>query len=164
MSRPCVHAADMHPVPPPGSGCETCLEIGDTWVHLRQCLSCGRTLCCDDSPNRHMSRHCRAEGHPVMRSAEPGEDWVWCFGDEAMIREVSGGWEAFDWYVEEGLEVARAHVAGGGTLDDPALPTADPELDAWVTRMRARRAEDALDPGDTAAIEALPGWTWSPVA
>ena len=65
MSRPCVHADAIHPVPPPGSGCETCLEIGDTWVHLRQCLTCGRTLCCDDSPNRHTSRHCRAEGHPV---------------------------------------------------------------------------------------------------
>lgn len=160
MSRPCVHADAIHAVPPPGSGCETCLEIGDAWVHLRQCLTCGRTLCCDDSPNRHMSRHSRSDGHPIMRTAEPDEDWVYCFADEAPLREAGPGWEAFDGYLEEGLEAARAHVAAGGTLDDPALATTSSDLADWVTHVRARHAEGAVDPDDAASIEALSGWAW----
>ncbi|OGO59329.1 MAG: hypothetical protein A2V85_09120 [Chloroflexi bacterium RBG_16_72_14] len=161
MSRPCVHADAISPVPPPASGCETCLEIGDTWVHLRQCLTCGRTLCCDDSPNRHMSRHARADGHLIMRTAEPDEDWVFCFGDDALVRETAtGGWEAFDWYVEEGLEAATAHLSAGGSLDDAALATAHEELAQWVGHVRAKHATGALDAADASAIEALPGWTW----
>jgi hypothetical protein len=161
MSRPCVHADSIRPVPPPGTGCETCLEIGDTWVHIRQCLTCGRTLCCDDSPNRHTSRHCRAEGHPVIRSAEPGEDWVWCFGDEAMVREAPGGWEAFDGFVEAGIEAATAHVARGLTLENPDVFTADGfDLSEWAVYVRAKREAGTLDANDTATIEALPGWTW----
>lgn len=63
---------------PPG-GCTDCLAIGGTWVHLRYCVTCKETRCCDDSPNRHASKHAAAEGHPVMRSKEPGENWAWCF-------------------------------------------------------------------------------------
>ena len=43
-------------------GCEECLAIGSSWVHLRMCQSCGRIGCCDSSPNRHASRHARAIG------------------------------------------------------------------------------------------------------
>ena len=160
MSRPCVHAELITPVGPPGSGCETCLQTGDTWVHLRQCLTCGRTLCCDDSPNRHMSRHCRAEGHLVMRSAEPGEDWVFCFGDDSMVREAATGWEAFDWYVEEGTVAARSTLAGDGTLQASELAAASPELGHWLEYVRSKHADGALDADDAAAIEALPGWAW----
>jgi hypothetical protein len=160
MSRPCTHADAIRAVPPPGSGCETCLETGDAWVHLRQCLTCGRTLCCDDSPNRHMSRHSRSDGHPIMRTAEPDEDWVYCFADDAPLREIGAGWEAFDWYVEEGLEAARARLSDGGTLDDPGLLAADEELARWVAHVRTRHAEGTLDAGDAAAVEALPGWAW----
>ena len=63
-------------------GCEECLAIGSSWVHLRMCQSCGRIGCCDSSPNRHASRHAAASGHAVARSAEPGEDWSWCYEDE----------------------------------------------------------------------------------
>jgi hypothetical protein len=160
MSRPCVHADAIHAVPPPGTGCETCLEIGDTWVHLRQCLTCGRTLCCDDSPNRHMSRHCRAEGHPIMKTVEPDEDWVFCFGDDSLIREGAAGWEAFDWYVEGGLDAVREHLSGGGTLDEAQLRAASTEAGEWLDHVRSRYAEGTLDADDTAAIESLPGWTW----
>ncbi len=59
--------------------CEACAKTGDSWVHLRTCQTCGVTLCCDSSPNRHASRHAAADGHPVVRSFEPGEDWRWCF-------------------------------------------------------------------------------------
>ena len=61
--------------------CETCVKIGARWVHLRTCQTCGVTLCCDSSPNRHASKHARAESHPVVASAEPGERWVYCFPD-----------------------------------------------------------------------------------
>jgi hypothetical protein len=64
------------------AGCEECLRIGSPWVHLRMCMTCGRIGCCDSSPNRHASRHARKESHPIVRSAEPGEDWSWCFVDD----------------------------------------------------------------------------------
>ena len=60
-------------------GCASCLAIGGRWVHLRQCLACGRVGCCDDSPNRHARAHAAEAGHPAVRSAEPGEFWAWCF-------------------------------------------------------------------------------------
>ena len=64
--------------------CEECVKIGATWVHLRTCQSCGATLCCDSSPNRHASKHARASHHPVIASAETGERWLYCFVDDAF--------------------------------------------------------------------------------
>jgi hypothetical protein len=78
-------------LPAPIEGCEECLKIGSSWVHLRMCMTCGKIGCCDSSPNRHASRHAREAGHPIVRSSEPGEDWSWCFVDEvAFIVEPSG--------------------------------------------------------------------------
>ena len=62
--------------------CEECVKIGARWVHLRTCQSCGVTLCCDSSPNRHTTTHARSTGHPVVASAEPGERWLYCYRDE----------------------------------------------------------------------------------
>ena len=62
--------------------CEKCTKTGDSWVHLRTCQTCGVTLCCDSSPNRHATRHAQASGHPVIASAEPGERWFYCYPDE----------------------------------------------------------------------------------
>lgn len=67
------------------AGCEECLRIGSSWVHLRMCMSCGRIGCCDSSPNRHASSHAREAGHPIVRSAELGEDWSWCYADEVAF-------------------------------------------------------------------------------
>ena len=65
--------------------CEECVKTGDRWVHLRTCQECGITLCCDSSPNKHASAHARSHpGHHVVRSAEPGENWYWCYEDETM--------------------------------------------------------------------------------
>ena len=64
--------------------CEECVKMGARWVHLRTCQSCGRTLCCDSSPNQHASKHARAAHHPVIASAEPGERWLYCFADDAF--------------------------------------------------------------------------------
>jgi hypothetical protein len=64
--------------------CEECVKIGSRWVHLRTCQQCGATLCCDDSPHRHATRHAQASGHPVIASAEPGERWLYCYPDDAF--------------------------------------------------------------------------------
>jgi len=64
--------------------CEECVRIGGQWGHLRTCQECGVTLCCDNSPNKHASKHARKSGHPVIVSAEPGERWLYCFPDEAF--------------------------------------------------------------------------------
>ena len=63
---------------------ETCIQIGAKLVHLRTCQQCGVTLCCDNSPNRHASKHAAASGHPVIASAEPGERWLYCYVDESF--------------------------------------------------------------------------------
>ena len=84
----CTHAdlVMVTALPPAIPGCEECLKVGSPWVHLRMCTTCGKIGCCDSSPNRHASRHAREEGHPVARSAEPGEDWAWCYPDEVYLR------------------------------------------------------------------------------
>jgi ubiquitin-hydrolase Zn-finger-containing protein len=64
--------------------CEECVKIGARWVHLRTCQTCGVTLCCDSSPNRHASKHAHTSKHPVIASAEPGERWLYCYPDEAF--------------------------------------------------------------------------------
>jgi CPA1 family monovalent cation:H+ antiporter len=65
--------------------CEDCARDGFTqWVHLRKCLQCGHMACCDSSPRQHASKHFEETDHPVMRSAEPGEDWRWCFVDNRL--------------------------------------------------------------------------------
>ena len=66
-------------------GCEECLRSGSRWVHLRTCQECGTTRCCDNSPNRHATKHHHATQHPIVRSFEPGERWRWCFVDEAIV-------------------------------------------------------------------------------
>jgi len=65
--------------------CEDCVRIGGEWIHLRTCQECGGTRCCDDSPNRHASRHARETRHPVIASAEQGERWLYCYPDDAFV-------------------------------------------------------------------------------
>jgi uncharacterized UBP type Zn finger protein len=65
--------------------CEECVRNNTEWVHLRICQTCGHTLCCDDSPQQHMTKHVHKTGHPVIASAQPGERWLWCYPDEEMM-------------------------------------------------------------------------------
>jgi hypothetical protein len=81
----CTHLDQIADVTPSGEGCKECLETGGRWVHLRLCLSCGHVGCCDSSPGRHASAHFRKDGHAVIRSFEPGEEWRWCFVDEEVV-------------------------------------------------------------------------------
>ena len=66
--------------------CDECVKTGDSWVHLRTCQTCGHTHCCDSSPNQHATKHFLSSQHPVVSSAEPGEQWVWCYVHEQIAR------------------------------------------------------------------------------
>ncbi|HEY6424289.1 MAG TPA: UBP-type zinc finger domain-containing protein [Pseudonocardiaceae bacterium] len=82
----CTHLDQISdPAPRTPNGCEECLIVGDTWVHLRLCLSCGHVGCCDQSKNRHATKHFRATVHPLIQSFQPGEDWLWCYVDELFM-------------------------------------------------------------------------------
>lgn len=82
MSATCTHTDQMQDVQPSGNGCVECLQTGDSWVHLRMCMTCGHIGCCDNSRNRHATKHFHAEDHPIIQSYEPGDDWWWCYLDK----------------------------------------------------------------------------------
>ena len=73
---------------PSADGCEDCLAIGDTWFHLRLCLTCGHMGCCDTSKNKHATKHWHVSGHAIVRSAQPGEEWAWCYEDEVFFERL----------------------------------------------------------------------------
>jgi monovalent cation/hydrogen antiporter len=81
---PHIDAASTTIQPKTPTGCEECLQIGDAWVHLRLCLTCGHVGCCDSSKNKHATKHFEETAHPVIRSFEPEETWKWCYVDEVM--------------------------------------------------------------------------------
>jgi len=86
MTQQCKHLAQVRDVKAKTpDGCEECLASGDEWVHLRLCLECGHVGCCDDSVNRHATKHFHKMKHPVMRSFEPGEDWGFCYVENLFI-------------------------------------------------------------------------------
>jgi uncharacterized UBP type Zn finger protein len=81
----CTHIDQIQDVTPAAQGCVECLAIGDRWVHLRLCMTCGHVGCCDSSKNKHATAHARETEHPIVQSFEPGEDWFWCYIDEVMF-------------------------------------------------------------------------------
>jgi len=85
MATACTHLDAIQDVTPSGSGCKECLEMGDTWVHLRICLSCGHVGCCDNSKNKHATKHFHTTQHPIIQSFQPDEDWRWCYIDEIYM-------------------------------------------------------------------------------
>ena len=85
MASECTHIDQVRDVTPSARGCEECLAMGDRWVHLRLCRSCGHVGCCDSSKNKHATRHFHATGHPIIQSMERGENWGWCYADQAMV-------------------------------------------------------------------------------
>ena len=86
MEKVCEHLSAISEVRQPTRRvCEECAKSGDAWVHLRTCQSCGVTLCCDSSPNKHASKHAGTTRHPVIASAEPGERWLYCYPHDGMV-------------------------------------------------------------------------------
>jgi uncharacterized UBP type Zn finger protein len=86
-NQKCDHLNQINPgvKPKTPEGCEECLKLGDTWVHLRMCLVCGHIGCCDQSKNKHATKHFQSTKHPVIKSFQPGEDWRWCYVDEMYV-------------------------------------------------------------------------------
>jgi hypothetical protein len=82
MATKCYHLDQIRDVTPSSEGCEECLKIGDSWVHLRICQSCGHVGCCDSSKNTHSTKHFLKTSHPIIKSFEPGEDWSYCCIEE----------------------------------------------------------------------------------
>lgn len=85
MGEKCSHQDQIKEVTPSAEGCEDCLKSGGEWVHLRTCLICGHVGCCDSSVNQHARRHFNETSHPLIVSAEPGENWRWCYIDEMYL-------------------------------------------------------------------------------
>jgi len=84
--RICNHIASIQTIKTAAEPvCEECIKAGGTWVHLRTCQTCGVTLCCDSSPAQHMTAHYNQTGHPVISSAEEGENWLWCYEDNLLV-------------------------------------------------------------------------------
>ena len=69
-------------VAPSGAGCVECDATGGWWLHLRRCAECGHVGCCDSSPSQHASAHAATDGHRIVQSYEPGENWFWDYGAE----------------------------------------------------------------------------------
>ncbi len=82
----CKHTQAVETVNKGGNTCSACEKTGDTWVHLRTCQTCGITLCCDSSKNKHASAHFKKTEHPVIASAEKNDFWMWCYVDEAFYK------------------------------------------------------------------------------
>ena len=89
MSGKCKHLDQIKITTTDKHVCEDCVKTGDTWVHLRMCMSAAHVGCCDSSKNKHATKHFHHDQHPVMRSIEPGENWIWCYVDEMIAGEVN---------------------------------------------------------------------------
>jgi hypothetical protein len=163
MHATCQHLGQITDVGPGADVCQSCATIGGTWLFLRQCLVCGRTGCCDSSPNKHASAHFAETGHAIMRPLEEGNDWTWCFICKETMRQDPGGeWQVIDSFFEAGLWYAH-QVLEDGTASVPFEPGATAAgfpLSVWETTYRDRRRSGTLDREKEAALEVLPGWRW----
>jgi uncharacterized UBP type Zn finger protein len=84
----CTHLKEIREVTPSADGCEECLKIGSSWVHLRLCAICGHVGCCDSSPHKHATKHFLQTEHPIIKSFEPGEEWGYCYEDDAFFEKL----------------------------------------------------------------------------
>jgi hypothetical protein len=159
----CGHLETIDPDrPAPVDVCPACVAMGSRWVHLRQCLECGATNCCDSSPNRHATAHFHASGHPVMQSLEPDQDWAWCFVDKLTMEPEDGSWVVVDPFFDAGVWYAREAIRAGATLPFPAGMTGQDgfPLHTWELTYRGRHRSGTLDPDQRAELETIPGWHW----
>ena len=89
MPKECAHIEEIKITSTDTHVCEDCVKTGGQWVHLRLCLICGHVGCCDSSKNKHATGHFHATGHPLIRSIEPGERWMWCYKDGMEPGEIA---------------------------------------------------------------------------
>ena len=90
ISTSCTHLDQIRITETDIDVCPSCVVLGDDWVELRLCTTCGQVGCCDDSPNRHASAHAAEIRHPIVQSLEPGERWRYCYVDETLVRAPVG--------------------------------------------------------------------------
>lgn len=162
MSVDCPHLTLIATVPADGTTCPACVQMGSTWVNLRQCRICGQVGCCDSSPNTHATRHFQSTGHPIMRSIMPDQDWSWCYVCELQFRERDGRFVAIDGFLEAGLWFA-SQLPAGVTIADLAPDAVVEEgfaLGSWVTTYRERGRQGELDDDARATLQTVPGWRW----
>ncbi len=86
--KKCTHLDQIRVTTTETHVCEDCIKTGDSWVHLRMCLTCGHVACCDSSKNKHATKHFHSSHHALMRSIEPEEGWIWCYVDQETPAEV----------------------------------------------------------------------------
>ena len=152
--KPCTHLDQIRDVVPRSKGCEECLKSGDSWVHLRLCLTCGFVGCCDDSRNKHATKHFHKTNHPIIKSLEPGENWIWCYIDDVALEqppptaEVSASWSGAGWIDSS---AGQAHAPGGGRMakTDPIQDLSD------LTRKRFIELATELKPKTRQALKSL---------
>ncbi len=65
MANECSHLDQIKIKQTKTHVCEECVKTGDSWVHLRLCLSCGHVGCCDSSKNKHVTKHFHKTKHPL---------------------------------------------------------------------------------------------------
>ncbi len=146
MAEACTHTdrIERTELPEEIAGCEDCLAMGGRWLHLRMCATCGHIGCCDSSPNRHATAHVHASGHPIIRSAEPGEDWFWCYEDELAFT-VSGPASRSGMSTTErpaGAAGGRRRALGARARSSATCAAATA---ATTASLRAESGADALD-------------------
>jgi hypothetical protein len=99
----------------------------------------------------------------MVRTLQPGQDWVWCYVDELTLTRADGGWIEVDLFFEAGLGYMREHLEAGGDpdVDEDFVYGKGFPLGRWVAEMRRRREAGELSDDQAAQIDALPGWRWS---
>lgn len=84
--KSCQHLDQAREVQASSDGCEECLELGERWVHLRMCLTCGHIGCCSSSKHDHAHQHFKATGHALIKPYQQRQmDWIWCYEDKALL-------------------------------------------------------------------------------
>ena len=87
--KDCNHVAELGEVEPSSpDSCPQCVEMGDTWINLRLCLTCGQVGCCDASKNKHATAHFKETGHPIIQSYQPDETWRYCYADDQKVTDA----------------------------------------------------------------------------
>jgi uncharacterized UBP type Zn finger protein len=105
----CTHVNTIQDVTPSANGCEECLKTGDAWVHLRICRTCGHVGCCDNSKNKHATKHYHSTQHPIMESYFPHDPWGWCYVDEVMLDFTGGQTQPLPKSSTKGFPAAGRH-------------------------------------------------------
>jgi len=116
MSKKCKHLDQIKFTTTDIHVCAECVKVGDRWVHLRLCMICGNVGCCDSSKNKHATKHFHHTTHPLIRSIEPGESWIWCYVDEIIAGDV----DEAGCIAERHFEITRDVVQR--VLDRPDAP------------------------------------------